>query len=90
MTTEQAQAILIWLPYDIGGPKPTFAGIPRQMEILFIRIQPDTGLIGYLIRGWKADISCTLANISKVCSLKIDASATCKNIIGISHSHYGS
>jgi hypothetical protein len=31
-----------------------------------------------------------LANISKVYSLKIDASATCKNIIGISHSHYGS
>jgi len=47
MTTEQAQAIPIRLPYDIGGPKPTFAGIPRQMEILFIRIETDTGLIGW-------------------------------------------
>jgi L-alanine-DL-glutamate epimerase-like enolase superfamily enzyme len=43
----QAQAIPIRLPYDIGGPKPTFAGIPRQMEILFIRIETDTGLIGW-------------------------------------------
>ena len=47
MTTEQAQAIPIRLPFDIGGPKPTFAGIPRQMEILFIRIETDTGLIGW-------------------------------------------
>lgn len=47
MTIVQAQAIPIRLPYDIGGPKPTFAGIPRQMEILFIRIETDTGLIGW-------------------------------------------
>jgi len=47
MTIVQAQAIPIKLPYDIGGPKPTFAGIPRQMEILFIRIETDTGLIGW-------------------------------------------
>ena len=47
MTIVQAQAIPIRLPFDIGGPKPTFAGIPRQMEILFIRIETDTGLIGW-------------------------------------------
>jgi len=47
MTIVQAQAIPIRLPFEIGGPKPTFAGIPRMMDILLIRIETDSGLIGW-------------------------------------------
>jgi L-alanine-DL-glutamate epimerase-like enolase superfamily enzyme len=47
MSIVQAQAIPVRLPFDIGGPKPTFAGIPRMMDILFIRIETDTGLVGW-------------------------------------------
>jgi L-alanine-DL-glutamate epimerase-like enolase superfamily enzyme len=47
MTIRFAQAIPVSIPYEIGGPKPTFAGIPRKMEILFIRIETEDGLIGW-------------------------------------------
>ena len=47
MTIVQAQAIPIRLPFEIGGPKPTFAGIPRMMDILLIRIETDSGLVGW-------------------------------------------
>jgi len=47
MSIVQAQAIPIRLPFEIGGPKPSFAGIPRQMEILLIRIETDSGLVGW-------------------------------------------
>jgi len=47
MTIVQAQAIPIRLPFEIGGPIPMFAGIPRKMDILLIRIETDSGLIGW-------------------------------------------
>ena len=47
MSIVQAQAIPIRLPFEIGGPKPTFAGIPRMMDILLIRIETDSGLVGW-------------------------------------------
>jgi L-alanine-DL-glutamate epimerase-like enolase superfamily enzyme len=47
MPIRSAQAIPISIPYDIGGPKPTFAGIPRRMEVLLIRIETDEGLVGW-------------------------------------------
>ena len=47
MTILSAKAIPVSIPYEIGGPKPTFAGIPRRMEVLFIRVETDTGLIGW-------------------------------------------
>jgi L-alanine-DL-glutamate epimerase-like enolase superfamily enzyme len=47
MTIRSAQAIPISIPYDIGGPKPTFAGIPRKMEILLIRLETETGMVGW-------------------------------------------
>ncbi len=47
MTIVQAQAIPIRLPFEIGGPKPMFAGIPRMMDILLIRIETDAGLVGW-------------------------------------------
>ncbi len=47
MSIKKAEAIAVSLPFDIGGPKPTFAGIPRRMEILFIRLENHQGLVGW-------------------------------------------
>jgi L-alanine-DL-glutamate epimerase-like enolase superfamily enzyme len=47
MTIRSALAIPVSIPYEIGGPKPTFAGIPRRMEILFIRIETEDKVVGW-------------------------------------------
>ena len=47
MTIRQAEAIPLSLPFEMGGPKPLFCGLPRQMEILLIRIETDSGLVGW-------------------------------------------
>lgn len=35
------------LPYDIGGPKPIFAGKTREMEMLLIRVETEEGFVGW-------------------------------------------
>ena len=47
MTILRAEAIPVSVPFEIGGPKPTFAGVPRQMDILLIRIETDGGIVGW-------------------------------------------
>ena len=47
MTIRHAESIAISLPFEMGGPKPMFAGLPRQMDILLIRIETDDGLTGW-------------------------------------------
>jgi L-alanine-DL-glutamate epimerase-like enolase superfamily enzyme len=47
MSILRAEAIPVSVPFEIGGPKPTFAGVPRQMDILLIRIETDRGLVGW-------------------------------------------
>lgn len=47
MTIRSAQAIPVSLPFEMGGPKPLFAGIPRQMEMLLIRVETTDGLVGW-------------------------------------------
>jgi hypothetical protein len=41
MTILRAEAIPVSVPFEIGGPKPTFAGVPRQMDILLIRVETE-------------------------------------------------
>jgi L-alanine-DL-glutamate epimerase-like enolase superfamily enzyme len=35
------------LPFEVGGPKPLFAGKPRSMEILLVRVETDSGIVGW-------------------------------------------
>ena len=37
MTIRSVGTIALSLPFDVGGPKPLFAGKPRLMEILLVR-----------------------------------------------------
>ncbi|MEO7403092.1 MAG: mandelate racemase/muconate lactonizing enzyme family protein [Burkholderiales bacterium] len=47
MTIGSVEAIVLSLPFDIGGPKPLFAGKPRNMDILLVRVETDSGLVGW-------------------------------------------
>ena len=47
MTILRAEAIPVSLPFEMGGPKPMFAGLPRQMDMLLIRIETADGLVGW-------------------------------------------
>jgi D-galactarolactone cycloisomerase len=47
MTIRSIEAIPLVLPYDMFGPKPLFAGHPRQMEILLVRVETESGAVGW-------------------------------------------
>jgi len=47
MTIRSIQAIPLSLPYEMFGPKPLFAGHPRQMEILLVRVETEEGRVGW-------------------------------------------
>jgi L-alanine-DL-glutamate epimerase-like enolase superfamily enzyme len=47
MTIRSVEAIPLSLPFDIGGPKPIFAGKTREMEMLLIRVETEDGFVGW-------------------------------------------
>ena len=47
MTIRSVDTIALNLPYEIYGPKPLFAGRPRFMEILLVRVETDSGIVGW-------------------------------------------
>ena len=47
MTIRCVSAHALSLPYDLGGPKPIFAGKERMMELLLIRVETSDGLVGW-------------------------------------------
>lgn len=47
MTIRAVDTIALSLPFEIGGPKPLFAGKLRNMEILLVRVETGDGLIGW-------------------------------------------
>jgi len=46
MTIQSIETVLLDLPYEIGGPKPLFAGKPRKRVMLLLRVKTDTLLHG--------------------------------------------
>jgi L-alanine-DL-glutamate epimerase-like enolase superfamily enzyme len=47
MTIRSVDTIALSLPYEIYGPKPLFAGVSRQMDILLVRVETQAGLVGW-------------------------------------------
>jgi D-galactarolactone cycloisomerase len=47
MTIQSIETILLDLPYETGGPKPLFAGKPRKRVMLLVRVETDTGIVGW-------------------------------------------
>ena len=46
LATRKAR-VAVSLPFEVWGPKPAFAGRPRSMDILMLRVQTDDGLVGW-------------------------------------------
>ncbi len=47
MTIKSITPIALNLPFEVNGPKPLFAGKPRNMEILLVRVETDSGIVGW-------------------------------------------
>jgi L-alanine-DL-glutamate epimerase-like enolase superfamily enzyme len=47
MTIKSITTVALNLPFEVGGPKPLFAGKPRNMEILLVRVETDDGIVGW-------------------------------------------
>lgn len=47
MTIASVDTFALKLPFEIFGPKPKFCGIDRAMEILLLRVETSSGLIGW-------------------------------------------
>jgi D-galactarolactone cycloisomerase len=47
MTIKSITPVALNLPFEVGGPKPLFAGRPRSMEILLVRVETGEGMVGW-------------------------------------------
>lgn len=47
MTIRSIDTVALNLPFEIYGPRPQFAGKDRYMEILLVRVETDSGLVGW-------------------------------------------
>ncbi len=48
MKIKSIESSVIGLPFDMGGPKPPFAGRPwDRLEILLVRVETDDGMVGW-------------------------------------------
>jgi D-galactarolactone cycloisomerase len=48
MKIKSVASTIVALPFDMGGPKPPFAGRPwEHLEILLVRVETDDGLVGW-------------------------------------------
>lgn len=47
MSIRSITPIALDLPFEVGGPKSQFAGRPRQMAMLLVRVETDDGIVGW-------------------------------------------
>lgn len=47
MTIRSITPIALDLPFEVGGPKSQFAGRPRQMAMLLVRVETADGIVGW-------------------------------------------
>lgn len=47
MTIRSVETIAVSLPFEVWGPKSAFAGRPRSMDILLVRVETADGIVGW-------------------------------------------
>jgi D-galactarolactone cycloisomerase len=47
MSIKSVDAIPVSLPFEVWGPKSAFAGRPRSMDILLVRVETHDGVVGW-------------------------------------------
>ena len=47
MGIKSIDTVAVSLPFEVWGPKSTFAGRPRSMDILMVRVETNDGIVGW-------------------------------------------
>ncbi len=47
MTIQSVETVAVSLPFEVWGPKSAFAGRPRSMDILMVRVETSDGIVGW-------------------------------------------
>jgi D-galactarolactone cycloisomerase len=67
MRIKSVESTVVALPFDMGGPKPAFAGRPwDHLEILMVRVETEDGLIGWGEAFGHAAIPATRAALDSI------------------------
>jgi D-galactarolactone cycloisomerase len=67
MRIKSVESCVVALPFDMGGPKPPFAGRPwDHLEILLVRLETEDGLVGWGEAFGHAAIPATRAALDSV------------------------
>ncbi|MGA8560140.1 MAG: hypothetical protein WB685_12050, partial [Pseudolabrys sp.] len=67
MRITAVESCVVSLPYDMGGPWPSFAGKPwTHLEILLVKVETDDGLVGWGEAFGHAAISATKAALDTI------------------------
>jgi len=67
MRIKSVESTVVALPFDMGGPKPAFAGRPwDHLEILMVRVETDDGLVGWGEAFGHAAIPATRAALDSI------------------------
>ncbi len=67
MKITAVESCVVSLPYDMGGPWPSFAGKPwTHLEILLVKVETDEGLVGWGEAFGHAAISATKAALDTI------------------------
>ncbi|MCR0983798.1 mandelate racemase/muconate lactonizing enzyme family protein [Roseomonas populi] len=71
MIIRSVQAVTLALPFEVGGPKPRFAGRPREfVHMILVRVETADGLVGwgeaFSHVAWEATAAAVTHNIAPV------------------------
>jgi len=67
MRIAAVESCVVSLPYDMGGPWPSFAGKPwTHLEILLVKVETDEGVVGWGEAFGHAAISATKAALDTI------------------------
>jgi L-alanine-DL-glutamate epimerase-like enolase superfamily enzyme len=67
MRIKSVESTIVALPFDMGGPKPAFAGRPwDHLEILMVRVETEDGMVGWGEAFGHAAIPATRAALDSI------------------------
>ena len=67
MRIKSVESCVVALPFDMGGPKPQFAGRPwEHLEILLVRVETEDGVVGWGESFGHAAIPATRAALDEI------------------------
>jgi L-alanine-DL-glutamate epimerase-like enolase superfamily enzyme len=92
LTIRAVEAVTLALPFEVGGPKPRFAGKPREfVHMILVRVETADGLVGwgeaFSHVAWEATAAAVRHNIAPVAIGRdaVDIDGTIRSLRQIFH-----